>query len=51
MGTMMLVDVNIFMDVLRRRKGWEASSLILNVVKEKKIEGYISALTLSFSNK
>ena len=44
---MILVDVNIFMDVLEQRTGWEASlKLIMNVRKGKQ-KGCVSALTIS----
>jgi len=40
------VDVNVFMDVLTRRRGWKASLVLLQLVRMGKIEGYISALTV-----
>ncbi|RLF99602.1 MAG: PIN domain-containing protein [Candidatus Wolframiiraptor sp.] len=44
---MILVDVNIFMDIFRRRrKGWTYSLEIINRVRNRKIKGYISALTI-----
>ncbi len=42
---MMLVDINIFEDVIRKREGWIESSEILTKVKNKEIKGHISALT------
>jgi len=42
---MILVDVNIFMDIFRRRKGWTYSLEITNRVRNRKIKGHISALT------
>ena len=41
----LLVDVNIFEDVIRKRKGWEDSQKILNLVDSGEIEGWISSLT------
>jgi len=43
---MMLVDVNIFEDVIRKRDKWEGSLEILEMVRTKKVKGYISVLTL-----
>jgi len=43
---MILVDVNIFIDIFRRRKGWTYSLEIINRVRNRKIKGYISALTI-----
>ena len=42
---MMLVDINLFEDVIRKREGWIESSEILTKVRKKEIKGYISALT------
>ncbi len=42
----MLVDINIFEDVIRKRDKWRGSLEILEIVRTKKIEGYISVLTL-----
>ncbi len=39
------LDVNIFMDVLERRKGWKASLAVIQLVRNGKIQGYVSALT------
>ncbi|AGK61297.1 putative nucleic-acid-binding protein, contains PIN domain [Archaeoglobus sulfaticallidus PM70-1] len=38
-------DVNVFMDVLERRRGWKASLAVVQLVRNGKIEGYVSALT------
>lgn len=43
---MFLVDINIFEDVIRRRKDWEGSLCILSEVRKGKIKGFISALTI-----
>lgn len=43
---MILVDVNIFMDVLERRKGWASSLEVINQIRQKKRRGYICALTV-----
>lgn len=43
---MILVDVNIFEDVIRKRKGWEGSLAVLSKVRSKSIKGFISALTI-----
>jgi predicted nucleic-acid-binding protein len=43
---MILVDVNIFMDVLERRKGWTSSMEVISQARQKKWRGYISALTV-----
>jgi predicted nucleic acid-binding protein len=40
-----LVDINIFMDAMKKRKGWLESTRVINLVKNKKLEGFISALT------
>ncbi len=42
---MILVDINIFEDVIRKRKGWIKSSGVLVKVRKKEINGYVSALT------
>ena len=41
----LFVDVNLFIDILEKRKGWEESFFIIRDVVEGKNEGYISALT------
>jgi hypothetical protein len=43
---MILVDVNIFEDVIRKRGGWEGSLAVLNEVRSEGIKGFISALTI-----
>jgi len=40
-----LVDINIFIDVQRRRRNWNASYSVLKTVIDGKNEGFISALT------
>lgn len=39
------LDVNIFIDVQRKREGWTKSFEVIRSVLEGKNEGYISALT------
>ena len=39
------LDVNIFIDVLEKRRGWKASIAVLQLVRSGELEGYISALT------
>lgn len=41
----LFVDVNLFIDILEKRRGWEESFFIIRDVVEGKNEGYISALT------
>ncbi len=43
---MILVDINVFEDVIRRREGWEGSFGVLSKVKDKSEKGFISALTV-----
>jgi predicted nucleic acid-binding protein len=43
---MILVDVNVFVDVLSGRKGFEDSIRVIDYVRKGKIDGYISALTV-----
>jgi len=43
---MIFVDVNIFEDVIRKRKGWKGSLAVLSQVRNKGIKGFISALTI-----
>lgn len=43
---MILVDVNIFVDVLSGRENFENSIKIIDLVKKEKIQGSISALTV-----
>lgn len=40
-----LVDVNIFEDVFRARRGWRASEALLLMVRQGKVRGFVSALT------
>lgn len=40
-----LVEVNVFEDVLRQRQGWEASLIVLNSVRNGQAAGYVSTLT------
>ena len=42
----LLIDVNIFVDVLRKRRGWAKSLLVLNKLTDPSITGFVSALTL-----
>ncbi len=44
---MILIDVNIFMDVLEQRTGWEGSLKLLMNVRKGKQKACISALTVS----
>jgi hypothetical protein len=41
----LFVDVNLFIDILEKRRDWEESFFIIRDVVEGKNEGYISALT------
>lgn len=41
-----LVDLNVFEDILRQREGWIGSRAVLDFVRKKRCEGYISALSL-----
>lgn len=43
MNNRVLIDINIFEDVLSNRKGVIASSEVIRLVKNKKIEGWLSA--------
>ena len=40
-----LVDINVFEDVFRRRRGWPASEAVIRAVRRGEIIGYVSALT------
>jgi predicted nucleic acid-binding protein len=44
---MILVDVNVFEDVIRKRVGWVESSILLDYIRKRKIKGFISALTVA----
>jgi predicted nucleic acid-binding protein len=42
-----LIDVNVFIDVMTKRSGWSESLRVLNLVRRsQEIEGWTSALTL-----
>ncbi len=41
------VDVNVFLDVLQIRKNWESSLQLLSSVRQKKVAGYVSSLTVA----
>lgn len=42
-----LVDVNVFIDVITRRANWEENLRVLNLVRRSpEVEGWISALTV-----
>ncbi|MDE1827411.1 MAG: PIN domain-containing protein [Thaumarchaeota archaeon] len=41
------VDVNVFLDVLQIRKNWESSLKVISFVRQKKVTGYVSALTVA----
>ena len=45
MAEKIFVDVNIFIDVQRRRQGWKKSIAVLGAVEKGIFEGHISALT------
>ena len=45
MSKKILVDVNIFQDVLSNREGAYAGAEILNLIKKKELEGWVSANT------
>jgi predicted nucleic acid-binding protein len=40
-----LVDINVFEDVFRRRRGWRASEAVIRAVRRGDVIGYVSALT------
>jgi len=40
-------DANVLIDVLMRRTGWRSSLALIQNVRDGKIEGYISALTVA----
>lgn len=41
------IDVNVFIDVMTKRRGWSESLRVLNLARRsQEIEGYTSALTL-----
>jgi len=41
------VDANIFLDVMRLRRGWQASARVLDRVHKAEVQGYISSLILT----
>lgn len=41
----MIIDVNVFEDVIRKRMGWVESKKILHLVENGQINGWISSLT------
>lgn len=41
------VDANVFLDVLQIRKNWESSLKLVNSVRERKVNGYVSTLTVA----
>ncbi len=43
---MILIDANVFMDLLEERDGLEASAQAIELVREKKVRGCVSALTI-----
>jgi hypothetical protein len=46
-GVKILVDVNVFIDVMTKRANWEGSLRILNLVRRsREVEGWTSALTV-----
>jgi predicted nucleic acid-binding protein len=42
-----LIDINVFMDVLTKRAGWFESFTTIDVLKPQGSTGYISALTVA----
>lgn len=42
-----LIDINIFMDVLTKRAGWFESFTTIDALKPQGVTGYISALTVA----
>ena len=46
MRMILLVDINIFEDVIRKREGWEGSLVVLSKVRSEDVTGVISALTV-----
>jgi predicted nucleic acid-binding protein len=43
--TTVFVDVNIFLDVLSKRIGWQGSLTLLNSVREGRVSAHVSALS------
>lgn len=44
--TSVLIDINVFMDVLERRDGWTDSIELISRVRNDTVKGWISALTI-----
>ncbi len=44
---MIQIDANLFEDVIRKRKGWRASSAVLNLVKKGNVDAGLSAWTVA----
>jgi len=42
----LLIDVNVFMDVLRHRVGWESSLAVLEKLTDPSRSGFISSLSI-----
>lgn len=42
-----LIDINVFMDVLTKRAGWFESFTTIDALKPQGITGYVSALTIA----
>ncbi|MGH7456230.1 MAG: hypothetical protein ACRENG_33065, partial [bacterium] len=42
-----LIDINVFMDVLTKRVGWFESFTTIDSLKPQGITGYISAMTIA----
>lgn len=40
-----LVDANVFLDVFRRRRGWQGSLAVLSLIRAGQVEGCITAST------
>ena len=47
MSERVFIDANIFLDVTKKRRGWQSSLNFITSVKEGKIKGYISVLTVA----
>ena len=43
----LFIDVNIFIDVLEKRSNWQSSFALLNAVRDHKISGCVSSLTVA----
>jgi predicted nucleic acid-binding protein len=42
----LLIDVNVFVDVLRHRVGWESSLAVLEKLTDPSLSGFISSLSI-----